>query len=104
MEQTVSQIEVDLGPIDTMIYNAGNGIFKNYDNTTEQEFDTCIGTNAKGLLIAAQLICPKMIKNGGGTVAITGSTASVRGKQIAIHSFYCTIFNFMAYTVYLVSA
>ena len=33
MEQTVAQIEVDLGPIDTLIYNAGNGVWKNYDKT-----------------------------------------------------------------------
>ena len=83
MEQTVSQIEVDLGPIDTVIYNAGMGVFKNYDKISEQEFDTCIASCAKGLLIAAQLICPKMVKNGGGNVGITGATASLRGKQIA---------------------
>ena len=33
MEQTVAQIEVDLGPIDTLIYNAGNGVWKNSDET-----------------------------------------------------------------------
>ena len=87
MKQTVAQIEVELGPIHTLIYNAGNGLFKNYENTTEQEFDTLIGTNAKGLLTAAQLICPKMIQNGGGNVAITGSTASVRGKRINVLPF-----------------
>jgi len=82
MEQTVAQIEVDLGPIDTLIYNAGNGVWKNYDKITEQEFDSCIATNARGLLTAAQLICPKMVKNGSGTVAVTGATASWRGKQV----------------------
>jgi len=80
MEQTVAQIEVDLGPIDTLIYNAGNGVWKKYDELTEQQFDSCIATNAKGLLTAAQLICPKMVKNGGGNVAVTGATASLRGK------------------------
>jgi len=80
MEQTVSQIEVDLGPIDTVIYNAGMGVFKNYDKISEQEFDTCIASCAKGLLLAAQLICPKMVKNGGGNVGVTGATASLRGK------------------------
>merc|ERR1712088_659873 len=73
-----AQIEVDLGPIDTLIYNAGNGVWKNYDKITEQEFDSCIATNARGLLTAAQLICPKMVKNGSGTVAVTGATASWR--------------------------
>ena len=82
MEQTVSQIETDFGAIDTLIYNAGNGVWKTYDQVTLTEFDTCIATNAKGLLIASQLICPKMVKNGGGTVAVTGATASWRGKKV----------------------
>ena len=51
METTVAQIEVDLGPIHTMIYNAGNGIWKTYEQLTEEEFDLCIKINAKGLLI-----------------------------------------------------
>ena len=80
MEETVSKIETNLGAIHTLIYNAGNGIWKTYDQITEKEFDGCIATNARGLLTAAQLICPKMVKNGGGNVAVTGATASWRGK------------------------
>jgi len=80
MEATVSMIEEDLGPIHTLIYNAGSGVWKTYDQITEKEFDGCIATNARGLLTAAQLICPKMVKNGGGNVAVTGATASWRGK------------------------
>ena len=80
METTVAQIEVDLGPIHTMIYNAGNGIWKTYEQLTEEEFDLCIKINAKGLLIASKLICPKMEQRGEGVVAITGATASLRGK------------------------
>ena len=40
----------------------------------------CMNTNTRGLLTAAQLICPKMEKNGEGVVAVTGATASWRGK------------------------
>ena len=58
----------------------GSGVWKTYDQITEKEFETCINTNARGLLTAAQLICPKMEKNGGGVVGITGATASWRGK------------------------
>ena len=39
MEMTIPQIEADLGPIHTMIYNAGNGVWKKYDQLTEKEFD-----------------------------------------------------------------
>jgi len=80
MKEAVSKIEVDLGPIETVIYNAGSAVFKTYDQMTEADFDSCVAINARGLLTAAQLICPKMVENGGGNVAITGATASLRGK------------------------
>ena len=95
MKQTVAQIEVDLGPIDTLIYNAGNGVWKNYDKITEQEFDSCIATNARGLLTAAQLICPKMVKNGSGTVAVTGATASWRGKKVTVQKLLTNSYHIM---------
>jgi len=80
METTVSQIETELGPIHTLIYNAGSGVFKKYNEVTEDEFDRSINTNARGLLTAAQLVCPKMEQRGEGIVAVTGATASLRGK------------------------
>ena len=80
MEKTISQVEADLGPIDTVVYNAGSGVFKKYNQVTDEDFDRCLNTNAKGLLIAAQIVCPKMEQRGGGTIAITGATASLRGK------------------------
>ena len=80
MERTVTQIETDLGPIHTMVYNAGNGIWKTYKQLSEVEFDLCMHTNTRGLLTAAQLICTKMEERGEGVVAVTGATASWRGK------------------------
>ena len=80
MEMTVTQIETDLGPIHTMVYNAGSGIWKTYKQLSEAEFDLCMQTNTRGLLTAAQLICTKMEERGEGVVAITGATASWRGK------------------------
>ena len=59
---------------------SGNGVWKKYNQVTESEFDMCMNTNTRGLLTAAQLICPKMEKNGEGVVAVTGATASWRGK------------------------
>ena len=80
MEIIVSQIESDLGFIHTIVYNAGRGVFKKYNQITEEDFDSCVNINARGLLTAAQLICPKMEQRGEGVVAITGATAALRGK------------------------
>jgi len=77
----VEQVESRHGPIHTVIYNAGTGfIFKNWDQVTLEEFDTSFNTNAKGLLMVAKQVCPGMVARGEGVLAITGATASLRGK------------------------
>mmetsp|Transcript_33869 Transcript_33869/g.83074 ORF Transcript_33869/g.83074 Transcript_33869/m.83074 type:complete len:234 (-) Transcript_33869:123-824(-) len=80
MTDCVARVERELGPIDFMCYNAGNGVFKDYKSVTPQEFESSWRTNSLGLLLAAQLVCPGMEARGKGVVAITGATASLRGK------------------------
>ena len=80
MEKMVDEIENKFGPVATMLYNAGNGVFKTYDNITVAEFEKSMSINTTGLLIAAQIVCPRMVKRGGGVVGVTGATASLRGK------------------------
>lgn len=79
---TVSAIEKDLGPIDCLVYNAGNGVWKSWDQIPVEDFEKGFKTNVSGLLKASQEIVPKMIERGGGSVLITGATASLRGKPI----------------------
>ena len=80
MEKLVNEIENKFGPVATMLYNAGSGVFKTYDNLTVAEFEKSLSINTTGLLIAAQIVCPRMVKRGGGVVGVTGATASLRGK------------------------
>merc|ERR1711953_866492 len=76
----VDDVETKFGPVATMLYNAGNGVFKTYDNVTVEEFERCFKINTTGFLIASQIVCPRMVKRGGGVVGVTGATASLRGK------------------------
>merc|ERR1712002_111993 len=80
MEVTVEKIEGDLGPIHTVVYNAGSGVFKTYRELTLEEFDRSMRINTHGLFTAAQLICTKMEERGEGVLAVTGASASWRGK------------------------
>jgi len=79
----VASIEKDLGPIDCMVYNAGNGVFKTWDQIPLDDFEMGFRTNTKGLLAAVQLIAPKMTERGSGSILITGATASLRGKPFS---------------------
>lgn len=74
------QVENDLGPIEYLCYNAGSGVFKTYDEITHEEFEMCWRINTYGLLITSQVLAPRMVARGRGTIGITGATASLRGK------------------------
>ena len=80
IEKTVAAIEKDMGPIDCMVYNAGNGVWKSWDGIPIADFEMAFKTNVSGLLVATQNIAPKMIERKSGCIMITGATASLRGK------------------------
>jgi len=84
VESAVSSIENELGPIHTVIYNAGSGSWKTWDKIELDQFDMAMKTNVNGLLKATQLIAPGMIKRGEGNIMITGATASLRGKPFTV--------------------
>jgi len=76
----VSKVEKEQGPIHTVIYNAGTGTWKTWENVTMEEFDRSFNTNTRGLLMLAKAVCPGMVERGEGVLGITGATASLRGK------------------------
>ena len=80
MKAVVEEVEARFGVIQSLVYNAGSGVFKKYENLTVAELEKSFAINTSGLLIAAKLVCPKMVASGGGVLAITGATASLRGK------------------------
>lgn len=84
MKAAISAIEKDLGPIDTVIYNAGNGVWKPWDQLELDQFDMAFKTNVYGLLQATQLTAPGMIERGHGSILVTGATASLRGKPFTV--------------------
>eukprot|EP00568_Trieres_chinensis_P009100 CAMPEP_0183314972 /NCGR_PEP_ID=MMETSP0160_2-20130417/50250_1 /TAXON_ID=2839 ORGANISM="Odontella Sinensis, Strain Grunow 1884" /NCGR_SAMPLE_ID=MMETSP0160_2 /ASSEMBLY_ACC=CAM_ASM_000250 /LENGTH=226 /DNA_ID=CAMNT_0025480423 /DNA_START=93 /DNA_END=773 /DNA_ORIENTATION=+ len=80
MEILVNKVKTEMGSIDFLCYNAGSGVFKTWEDISLEEFNQSININATGLLTTAKLVCPDMVERGHGTVAITGATASLRGK------------------------
>eukprot|EP00525_Craspedostauros_australis_P002620 CAMPEP_0198109820 /NCGR_PEP_ID=MMETSP1442-20131203/1872_1 /TAXON_ID= /ORGANISM="Craspedostauros australis, Strain CCMP3328" /LENGTH=229 /DNA_ID=CAMNT_0043765629 /DNA_START=99 /DNA_END=788 /DNA_ORIENTATION=+ len=83
IEAAVASIKKDLGPINTCIYNAGNGVWNTYDKIDLDRFDQSMKTNVHGLLKTAQAIAPAMVERGAGTFLVTGATASLRGKPFS---------------------
>ena len=80
---TMKSIAEQLGPVDTLLYNAGNGVWKKFDEITVEQLDMAMKTNVYGLLTCAQCCTPAMVEKGGGNIIVTGATASLRGMPFA---------------------
>ncbi|MGI9534458.1 MAG: SDR family NAD(P)-dependent oxidoreductase [Thermodesulfobacteriota bacterium] len=75
-----SEINEELGPVDTLIYNAGAGQFANIDKATVETFQSAWEVNARGLFLASKAVLPDMRKSGRGNIVVIGATASLRGN------------------------
>ena len=84
----MKSIADNLGPVDTLLYNAGNGVWKRFDEiTVAAKLDMAMKTNVYGLLTCAQWCTPDMVQTGGGNIIITGATAFA--ARHAIHLGVC---------------
>ena len=69
--------------VNTLIYNAGAGQFKNVEDTTVEEFERSWQINALGCFVACKQLLPAMIDAGRGNFVVIGATASLRGSAKA---------------------
>ncbi len=76
---TFEAIKNDLGPVDVLLYNAGSGVFGPIDQIDDAQFELAWRINTLGLLQATRAVMDDMTERGG-SILITGATASLRGK------------------------
>ena len=80
LKTAVQEVENDLGPIDTLIYNAGSANWGNIDQMDDVAFGGGFNVNATGLFRAVQCVLPGMRKNGRGNIIVVGAGAALRGR------------------------
>ncbi len=73
----VAKAKSHFGTIDTLINNAGYGLFGTIEETTEQEARDQIETNVFGLLWATQAILPIMREQGHGHIIQVSSVLGI---------------------------
>ena len=71
-------IKSGVGEVDTLIYNAGAGVFGSVEEIDPVSFETAWRVNALGCFLCCRQVIPAM-KRGGGNIVIIGATASKRG-------------------------
>ena len=69
----------EMGPVHTLVYNAGSGVWGTVEDIDAAGFEASFRVNALGLLLAAKKIIPSMRDKGGGNIVVIGATSSRRG-------------------------
>lgn len=76
---TFTAIEREMGPVHTLVYNAGSGTWGTVEDIDPAALEDAFRVNALGLLLAAQKVISQMKAQGGGNIVVIGATSSRRG-------------------------
>lgn len=74
-----SAISREMGDVDVLVFNAGNGVFAGIEEITPRQFEEAWRVNAMGSLLCSQRVIPAMKERKQGAIIFIGATASRRG-------------------------
>ena len=79
--QTVAQVEVDLGPVDVLVNNAGVLMFKSLLQTSLEDYRRVLDVNLVGEFIGIKAVAPGMIARGKGAIVNISSVDGMKGAN-----------------------
>jgi NAD(P)-dependent dehydrogenase (short-subunit alcohol dehydrogenase family) len=79
VDRTFDAIAREMGPVHTLVYNAGSGTWGTVEDIDPAAFEGAFRVNAFGLLLAAKKCIGPMKAQGGGNIVVIGATSSRRG-------------------------
>lgn len=77
--RTFDAVEQEMGPVHTLVYNAGTGVWGTVEDIDPSALEGSFRVNTLGLLLAAKRVIPRMKERGGGNIVVIGATSSRRG-------------------------
>jgi 3-oxoacyl-[acyl-carrier protein] reductase len=87
IEAAINQTVASLGSLDTLINNAGVGVFRGVETMTDDEWHRVIDTNLTGVYYATRASIPHLRRAGGGWII---NIASLAGRNyFANAAAYC---------------
>lgn len=78
--QAFDRLREELGEPEVFVYNAGAFQMGSILEVPPEQFENCWRTNCLGAFLGAQQVLPGMLRQGRGTILLTGATASIRGS------------------------
>jgi 2-hydroxycyclohexanecarboxyl-CoA dehydrogenase len=82
VKAAVHAVELELGPVEIAVNNAGWDDFMPFTATTEDFWDKVLDINFKGALRVTQAVLPGMIERGFGRIVNIGSDAGRVGSSL----------------------
>lgn len=79
LAQVVAWSERDFGSVDVLFANAGVAAYGLAHELSEDEWDTVVDINLKGVWLSAKAVIPGMIARGRGVIIANSSVAGLRG-------------------------
>jgi NADP-dependent 3-hydroxy acid dehydrogenase YdfG len=79
-ERVFAAVREDLGPITTLVYNAGSAVFGDVDALDFDAFRSAWQINAGGLFQASRSVLRDMRAAGAGNIVVIGATASLKAN------------------------
>lgn len=74
-------IRAEMGEIDTLLFNAGSGVFADVETITPEQFEAAWRVNALGAFLCSREVIPAMRAAGEGSIVFIGATASLKGGK-----------------------
>ena len=71
--------------IDLLVNNAGVLEQKPFHSITDEDWDTMMATNVKGVFLCCQEVMPVMARQGGGSIVNISSSGGQLGGMLAVH-------------------
>jgi gluconate 5-dehydrogenase len=81
VQETLSQIEKDVGPVDILVNNAGSIKRIPMTEMSVADFRTVVDTDLTAAFITSKTVIPAMIKKGGGKIINVCSMMSELGRE-----------------------
>ena len=86
-DETVAVTEARFGRLDILVNNAGVLFFSGFEHYSDQQIDTLIDVNLKGVILGCQAVIPAIERAGGGAIVNMSSADGIAGANAV--SVYC---------------
>jgi NAD(P)-dependent dehydrogenase (short-subunit alcohol dehydrogenase family) len=79
VKETFDRVRHELGPVDTLVQNAGNAAFGGFLEVTAEAIESAWRVNTLSLFLCGREAASDMVSRGSGAIVVIGATAALRG-------------------------